>query len=399
MMKQRFLLLLLWAGLMSMTVWAVDPIGGNCGASGHESDVTWTFSDEDGDDARETLTISGTGAMADYSASPAPWRENAEAIKSIVIHKGVTHIGSGAFSWCESLASVDIPSGVTSIGSDAFLSCTSLTSVALPSSVTSIGNRAFLWCSNLRSVTLYSPSCALGGVEDEESGKTTEAFYGTYVSLQIYVFNEYVDTYKSADYWSDYASKIKAITIPARQANAGEYWTTYYNNLSDVEMPDGTQVFKVALSGSSLTLTEIDDRIVTRGEGVVLKTTSSSILPKYAASGSATSYSDNDLQGTMSALTNPGNAYVLNYKAAIGVGFYKLSESGTIGAGKAYLTYSGAGGAPDFLRFDEDETGLEEVQGSGLMVHDEEGKKVFRDGKLYILRDGITYDALGRKVK
>ena len=52
----------------------------------------------------------------------------------------------------------------------------------------------------------------------------------------------------------------------------------------------------------------------------------------------------------MSTITNPGNAYVLN-KGSQGIGFYKLSESGIITAGKAYLTYS-ASSAKGFFPFD-----------------------------------------------
>lgn len=58
----------------------------------------------------------------------------------------------------------------------------------------------------------------------------------------------------------------------------------------------------------------------------------------------------------MSTITNPGNAYVLN-KGSQGIGFYKLSESGIITAGKAYLTYS-ASSAKGFFPFDT-VTGME----------------------------------------
>jgi len=270
---------------------------------------------------------------------------------------------------------------------------TGLTSISIPDGVTSIGNGAFSFCSALKSVILYAPSCALEGEDFGWGEKYTSAFYETHASLKIYVFNEYVNTYKTDEYWSTYSSQIATITIPARQASSGEYWTTYYNNLSNVKMPSGTQVFKVALSGSSLTLTEIPDRIISKGKGVVLKTTSGSILPEYAASGSATSYSDNDLTGTMTSITNPGNAYVLNYKSGTGVGFYKLSTGGTIGANKAYLTYSGAL-AREFFSFDES-TGIEmptvEDSDAEPVVYDLQGRRVTQPQKgIYIVN--------GRKV-
>ena len=53
-MKQRFLLLLMLM-LTTMTTWAVDSFSGNCGATG--PNVTWTLSNEDGNNSFETLTI------------------------------------------------------------------------------------------------------------------------------------------------------------------------------------------------------------------------------------------------------------------------------------------------------------------------------------------------------
>lgn len=60
------------------------------------------------------------------------------------IPKGVTSIGSRAFSSCRSLTSITIPEGVTSIGDYAFNEC-DLTNVTIPSSVTTIGSNAFAY--------------------------------------------------------------------------------------------------------------------------------------------------------------------------------------------------------------------------------------------------------------
>ena len=82
-------------------------------------DMVAYFLDDNG-----TLTISGTGKMADASL----FDENGN-IKSVVIENGITHIGSNAFSGCRNLTSVTIPSSVTSAGSGAFFDCKSLDSV------------------------------------------------------------------------------------------------------------------------------------------------------------------------------------------------------------------------------------------------------------------------------
>ena len=120
----------------------------------NEGDLTWTLT------ADGTLTISGTGAMKDYSYdSPACDNSN---IKKVVIEEDVTSIGDSAFSYCSSLTDITIPGSVTSIGNDAFSWCTSLTGITIPSSVTSIGNGAFSGCSSLTDITIPSSVTSIG---------------------------------------------------------------------------------------------------------------------------------------------------------------------------------------------------------------------------------------------
>ncbi|MDR1405558.1 MAG: leucine-rich repeat domain-containing protein, partial [Candidatus Methanoplasma sp.] len=102
------------------------------------------------------LTISGDGAMGDYSysGSTSPWYGVRTDITSIVIESGVTYIGTDAFYRCTNLKSVTIPNSVTTIGTDAFWYCTGLRSIVIPYGVTAIGETAFKDCTDLRSVTI-----------------------------------------------------------------------------------------------------------------------------------------------------------------------------------------------------------------------------------------------------
>ena len=144
-------ILLCTASLSAQTTW-------NCGASGNN--VTATLSGD-------TLTISGSGNMADYMCSPynitsAPWGIYSASIQTVIINNGVTSIGECAFDGCRNLISVDIPNSVTSIGELAFCGCRSLTSLNIPNSVTSIGNYAFYSCSSLTSIDIPNSLKSMG---------------------------------------------------------------------------------------------------------------------------------------------------------------------------------------------------------------------------------------------
>ena len=76
-----------------------------------------------------TLTISGTGAMADCEWNSAPWARACSEITSIVIGDGVTSIGNNAFQYCSSLTGAAIPGSVTAIGSSVFYGCEALTDI------------------------------------------------------------------------------------------------------------------------------------------------------------------------------------------------------------------------------------------------------------------------------
>ena len=168
----------------------------------------------------------GTTSSAECDSSSAITRYEVRSdVASIQIGDCVTSVGYGAFSGCSSLTSVNIPSSVTTIGSYAFQRCTSLTGITIPDSVTSIGFNAFYNCTSLTSVTIPSSVTSIdsyafrncSGLSSVTVEATTPpaleswAFDGTN-DCPIYVPSASVQAYKSASGWSDYASRIQAIT-------------------------------------------------------------------------------------------------------------------------------------------------------------------------------------------
>ena len=99
---------------------------GNCGAVGSEDSVQWALADDDGDGSY-TLTISGSGAMANYTANinnekkaTQPWRASEtgveiEKITKVVVSEGVTSIGAFAFNGLTGVSEYDIGANVNTI--------------------------------------------------------------------------------------------------------------------------------------------------------------------------------------------------------------------------------------------------------------------------------------------
>lgn len=189
-----------------------------------------------------------------------------------------------------------------------------------------------------------------------------------------------------------------AVAVTAKLAN-GAYWSTFYSETRAYLAPEGTQVFAVKLDDTGeITLTKVSERIVDATHGVVLKQTTDSSEPTttivMVASTKPSGFdyaNNNSLVGTTTSITNPGNAYVLGYNEDTGVGFYKLAANGTIGAGKAYLTYSGTL-SREFFGFNEDATAISEKvivkSGKTAPVYDLQGRRVAKPTNGLYIVDG-----------
>lgn len=150
--------------------------------------------------------------------------QNFDTLTSVTIPNSVTIINNSAFSGCHSLTGVTIPNSVVAIGYKAFNDCYSIKNVVIPNSVKSIGDSAFYNCTSLSSVTIgnsvtsisyyafgyskYITSITINAVTPPTLA--TDAFYGIYDYI-IYVPAESVEAYKTADGWSLYRDRIKAI--------------------------------------------------------------------------------------------------------------------------------------------------------------------------------------------
>lgn len=139
----RLMALLLCLMLVLPCVPAARAAEGTCGDS-----LSWNF---DG----TTLTISGSGAMDNYSEDdPAPWYSYRSQILTLSLPEGLTQIGSWAFADCADISVVAIPGSVETVGRSAFRRCTGMTMLTLNEGIQTIGMSAFEQCVSLSDLRL-----------------------------------------------------------------------------------------------------------------------------------------------------------------------------------------------------------------------------------------------------
>lgn len=275
---------------------AVQEIGkensfsGSCG-----EDATWEL-----DYSTGRLTISGTGAMEDYSFyDKAPWYEYMYSINRVVIQKGITSIGKNAFWDFEYLTGVTIPEGVESIGDYAFLSCKRLRRITIPDGVTHIGRNAFDNCARLVDITLPESATSIGegafeGCDAIEnfalpSGMTSIAahtFFGCRALKNIVIpdgvtsIGERAFSYcgltdimipENVEYIGEGAfcgcEKLEGIVIPDGITSIGDYTFCECSSLTDITLPESVEsIGKHAFEKSSITNITFSDNVTSIGE-------------------------------------------------------------------------------------------------------------------------------------
>lgn len=125
--------------------------GGSCG-----DNISWTL-----DSLSGLLEITGTGDMADFTASGAPWFGERDSVKAVSIADGISSVGNNSFYDCSNLADVTLPDALAEIGNNAFRDCEKLEEIDLPSSLKTIGSRAFYY-SGLKTVAVPASVTSIG---------------------------------------------------------------------------------------------------------------------------------------------------------------------------------------------------------------------------------------------
>ena len=143
-MKQLFSILIALCLVLPLAVPAAASETGDVLASGALGDFTWTL-------AGNTLTISGSGAMEDFTED-APWLPYASQIQKVVFTGGVTYVASGAFADYDTITEVDFGDAMYELGKRSFYSCDGLTALYMPASFKVFGEDSLRSCSKLTEI-------------------------------------------------------------------------------------------------------------------------------------------------------------------------------------------------------------------------------------------------------
>lgn len=120
---------------------------------------------------------------------------NCESLTEITIPQTTTKIGGYSFGNCTNLTSIDLPYAINEIEEYTFYSCENLKTIVIPPHVGTIGEAAFSGCSGLTTITCLN---------NTPPTIDSETFSGVSKDIPLYVPEEAVSAYQSAEYWKDF---------------------------------------------------------------------------------------------------------------------------------------------------------------------------------------------------
>ena len=324
------------------------------------------------------------------------------SLTSITIPNSVTSIGQYAFEYCTSLTSITIPNSVTSIGSYAFKGCSSLTSITIPNSVTSIGNGAFEYCSSLTSITIPNSVTSIGD----------DAFYECSSLTSITIPNSVTDI----GFWAFYeCSSLDTLTCLAMTPPALEKNVFYGCDNSTLFVPCAAlSDYQLHEQWGQFATIECISSEETDTEDVIIESGTTTVIITWPTEEGADTYtivikkdgevvctltfnSDGQLISIAFAPGRNGN-HPAQYaeQAANGYRFTVTGlEAGTHyaynidvrdAANKTITSHAG-----EFTT--ESTTAVDNINTNNANI-----QKIFRDGQLIIVRDGVEYNAVGQEL-
>jgi len=170
-------------------------------------------------------------------------------------------------------------------------------------------------------------------------------------------------------------------------------WASYVRGGSSAYSVSDATVYKAAYNGSdAVVLTEVVDAVVPANQGIILKGEEGATVTITPSDETASDFSDNDLAGVVTPIAATEGMYVLTTNAGV-TAFNPCQVGLEIPAHKAYISIPSNAPAVRIIFAENGATGINELEGA------EKAVKFIENGKLYIQKDGVVYDATGAKVK
>lgn len=219
---------------------------GSCGKTESDS-VIWNLSDDG------TLTISGTGEMADYddptstdeAAVKSPWADQRDSVTKVVVEDSITRIGKYCFARLANAATFDMSKNTT-LTEIAYRGCYEFmfsNELKLGDSVLSVGDEAFRKCRKFKTLTL---------------GKN--ATYGKYCFAEC----QWTATEKAG---------INTVNIPRGVKAISDYMFYQCNVLKNLFIGDTVEsIGKFAFRDAAFEYVILPESVKTIGEGAFVKT-------------------------------------------------------------------------------------------------------------------------------
>lgn len=270
---------------------------GTCGEN-----LTWTLDDSG------TLTISGTGAMTNYS-SFGPWYNNRLSINSVVIEDGVTSIGNYAFYNCSALTDVYYNNSFSDFAK------------------IYIGN----YNSNFTNATLHCSDMNYNNWG--KCGDTVAYFWDSSGTLTISGTGAMTDYHYYNDIpWYSRRSEIKTVVIEDCITSIGEGAFYHCSSLSNVTIPDSvTSIGNYAFCGcDALTSIAIPNSVTSIGGDAFY---SCDALTSITIPDSVTSIGGAAFEGC----ENLDSVYISDLAVYLNISFFNDSANPMYYADKLYL--------------------------------------------------------------
>ncbi len=268
---------------------------GTCGAT-EDDDLSWSIS-EDG-----VLTISGTGAIKDYTKETRPWAEYAQNITALVLEEGITRIGNYAFCQFYSVdgSELFIPDTVKEIGQSAFwdssfygelilpegleilesssLNNNQFTRIVIPSTLKTIYGVVFYNHAPLQEFVVSEDNtefCDIDGVLFTKDGKKLISYPDA--RLGEYIVPEGTETIGR---YSFFNKKVSDVILPKSTKNIEDYAFIGSKNVTVLSQLDslgtasfgaynGNKIYVYFLNGAPLEINPLGENSSFEGNGSV----------------------------------------------------------------------------------------------------------------------------------